>query len=216
MKRKLELLFPIFLTTQLFSCVTSQLSSMPVTPMFTAMSTLTKSINPNYSLTEQQAEYPTHIPNPTGELLPNGWYRFIYPEAGYMIDYPPEFQLEIENSVSFDFPQAIIRFPGSIDPSGVALLINTIINMENNSLEEFTEEKLTELHTPEAFVRKETIISGHQAIIIDGKLNQQIVFIDAESKFYILILVPNMMWGNPTTNEAIIYFYKIVDTIKIY
>jgi hypothetical protein len=222
MNRVLQLAGITIMVCQLYSCSSIRVNISVFTPTLSSTSTYSNTLESRPSSTMISTEYPTLKPDPTGQLLENGWYRYINHEAGYLIDFPPDARLETDNPKILDFTQAVIRFPGTIDPSGVAMLITTYINIEDLSLEQFVENHLNKQFDggkpPEVFgstTIKATIISGHSAILFDANLYRLILFIEAKDKFYTLSLVPNMMVGNPTTIEATDLFYKIVNTFKI-
>jgi hypothetical protein len=222
MKRTFEVIGILFMMSQLYSCGPNQQIGPAFTPSLTNTYSPTNTIKPNTSPTPQVSKYPTRKPNPTGQLLANGWYRFTYPEAGYLLDYPPDAHLSTDNSIFLDFTQICIGFPKSIDYR-VGMCVLTYLNKKNISLDEFVEQQLIEmfhgkdpLQVFEKTTIKETTIAGQSAIIFDANLDRQIIFIKAREKFYTLVLMPDMISGMPTTKEAITLFYMIVDTFTIF
>jgi hypothetical protein len=222
MKRTFEFIGILFMMSHLISCDPNQLNGPVITPSLTNTYTPTNTVIPNTSPTPQVSKYPTRKHDPTGQLLANGWYRFNYPEAGYLLDYPPDAHLSTDNSIFLDFTQISIGFPKSVDYK-VGMYVITYLNTKNISLNEFVEQQLLEMFHGKDPLKvfnqttiTETTIAGHSAIIFDANLDRQIIFIKARDKFYTLVLLPDMISGMPTTKEAKTLFYMIVDTFTIF
>jgi hypothetical protein len=221
MKRVFEFIAIIIIMSQLFSCTPGPTIELTFAQSLT--NTATPSYTPSHKLspTLQGTYFPTPKPPPTPQVLENGWNRFTYLEAGYYIDYPPNATLEIDNSFGFDYTEAIIRFPRSVDESGVVMKVFTDLNKENKSLDMFADEEINRIYNGQPptlggkIEMNATIISGHSALILDDSLRSIVVFIESKDRYFEILLVPNTMIGNPTTNEAVNMFYKILDTFTI-
>jgi hypothetical protein len=222
MKKSIVIIEILFIIGYLQSCGSTYTLGSPlkVTPKFT----YTPSISENISntITRTSTEYPTGKPDPTGQLLENGWYRFINYEAGYYIDYPPTATLHRESPGKILFSMADITFPRAIDPNGVVMSIFTYPVEENKSLDQFAEEEINHRLgrlSPEYIgniTKYSTVISDHQAIVVETTGFWRInVFIVTDEKFYSLFLAPNMMLAEGTTNEAVELFRSILLTFTI-
>jgi hypothetical protein len=170
------------------------------------------------SLTPKPTVIPTRRPDPTGQVLDNGWLRFTYPEAGYSVDYPPTADLEFSETISLDYSLATFRLPGRY---GLAITITTYQNKEEISLDQFVDERLEEIKNriPSDIIgniRKTAIVvAGHSAIASETYKNCPIVFIGSVDRFYIITLSPNMTTGNIPTEDSVDLFWKIVNTFTI-
>jgi hypothetical protein len=170
--------------------------------------------------TPMVANFPTRHPVPTTQVLKNGWRRFAYPEAGYIIDFPPDATFDLSADVFLDYSETIIHFPRSID-LGVGMMIFTDLNKGNISLDQYADEELNQntYRKPpkaEGNIQKITnAIAEHNALTFVSKNNCPIVFIESKDRFYEIMLGPNMTTGNTPTNESVNLFWKIIDTFTI-
>jgi hypothetical protein len=221
-KRKMKkslLLLGIFLSIGIFqSC---GVSSLKATPNFTYTPSIL--VDNRNTITRQSSEYPTGKPDPTGQLLESGWYRFINYEARYYIDYPPMATLHVEPQGKIMLSMAEITFPREIDPNGVVMKVFTYLFEQNMSLEKFAEEEIDhiwETISPEYIgnINKySTVISGHQAIVVETTGFWRInVFIGADEMYYSLFLAPSMLAAEGTTNEAVGLFRNILDSFTLF
>jgi hypothetical protein len=216
MKREVNFVLITILLIISASCSPENLSELAFTqmPIYRNTSSYANKGIPSISL--QNTKYPTLKPNPTPQVLEDGWCRFTYSEAGYSIDYPPDAKIETDNYLGSDFSVVDIRFPGSIDKTGVAMRIITYINSDNELLGQFSKEKMKSFEN-ENITITDRIISNHSAIIYesDGFIRIN-VFISSGNNFYYLLLVPNTMVAIGTTNEAVALFKTILNTFVIY
>jgi len=219
--------FPIIIEIVLFmGCSSSCGLILPDEVSRIATITLSKSqitLSPNNpTLTHQVTVFPTHRPDPTGQLMENGWYRFVNYESGYYIEYPPTTTMGASPFEIFDYGLLHIDFPRTIDPNGVAMTIITYQIEEIMSLDQFAEEEIdrflsgkTKKYT-ENINKYSAIISNHPAIIVETSGYYKInVFIGTEERFYSLVLSPNMMRSEGTTDGAVELFKAILFTFTI-
>jgi hypothetical protein len=216
MKREIGVVLIIILLIILTSCSQDNLSELALTPTPTFRNTPSYTNKTIPSISLPSTKYPTLKPHPTPQVLEDGWCRFTYSEAGYSIDFPPDAKLETDNSVGLDFSVVNIRFPGSIDKTGVVMRVITYINSDNKSLGQFSKEKMKSFEN-ENITITESIISNHSAIIYETddfiRIN---VFISSGNKFYFILLIPNTMVAIGTTNEAVDLFKIILNTFVIF
>jgi hypothetical protein len=174
---------------------------------------------PTYTQISNTEVIPTRKQSPTPQVLASGWYRFVYLEAGYSVDYPSDATLDISPNSDLDYGQAYIVFPSRISQSRHGMQIIVEINKDNKSLIEIVDEKLIHIiyKKPEDVVAemRTTHLAGHPAIIIEGN-EYQIAFIEAKSKYYLVKLGPYMMTWEPPSKESVKLFYEIINTMVIF
>jgi hypothetical protein len=168
-------------------------------------------------LTPEPTGIPTRRPDPTGQVLDNGWLRFTYPEAGYSVDYPPTADFEFSETISLDYSLATFHL-GRYD---IAITITTYQHKEEISLDQFVDERLEKIKNriPSDIIgnvqKTAIVVAGHSAIASETYKNCPIVFIGSVDRFYIISLSPNMTTGNIPTEESVDLFWKIVNTFTI-
>ena len=198
-------------------------TSIPANPTFPSSPTSHATIaqKTQSSPTLQATVYPTRKPDPTGQVLDNGWLRFNYPEAGYYVDYPPDAVFDLSVIASMEYSQAVFYLPGSVDDYGLALRIITYINTEDMTLDQFVDEKLGKVinKIPTDVIgnkqKTKTNIAGHSAISSETYINCPIVFIESGEKVYVILLAPNMTTGNMPTEKSVDLFWQMVNTFTI-
>ena len=158
-------------------------------------------------------------PSPTPDVLENGWHRFIDPDAGYTISYPPSSYLDVSDDVALDYNQVTITFPTSSEGNYYSMQIIVYANNEQLSIRQIVDEKVYKGRAPKKGneIPLTTIkVSDSDAVKMDNmEPFNQAYFISAKNKVYFFSLSSNMLDGTTPPSEAIDLFNQILNTFSI-
>ncbi|MCB0043927.1 MAG: hypothetical protein KDD92_00670 [Caldilineaceae bacterium] len=167
---------------------------------------------------------PTPMPTitPTPIVLPNGWYRHVEEEAGFQIDYPPEF-VRVRSGPSLKGPYTIVRMsflPETLIPHTYqGLVINVAENPEILPIEEWAQRVFSDFFGQDALtdfaIESVTLdaMVGYQVDIYPGSTDLQML-VPYDDRIYVISSVYGRTDGY-TRPESLELFYEIINTFAV-
>jgi len=171
--------------------------------------------------------YPSPAPSPTPTatatpiVLPNGWYLYTDPQAGYSFSYPPDAHLSVSQSVldSYRTVGVAFRLPGVHGYQGM------VIRVEPNPQRLPVDRILAQLYTRSAQKPPPDNLSSQvESITVAGLPAVRTSVLPTNTEFYILLPHGDKVYmiapvhgpaADTVDSKALSLFYRILTTFTV-